>query len=83
MKLEIFAVYDSAVQAYMQPMFFRSKGEAIRALQSAVSDGSTQFCKTPADYTLFCFGSFDDNSGVFDTAPPERVIGCLELATRE
>lgn len=83
MKLEIFSVYDSATQAFMQPFMCRSKGEAIRSFQQAVGDRESNFCKTPADYTLFTFGSWDDNSGIYDTAPPERVIGALELVTRE
>lgn len=82
MKLEIFSVYDQATGAFLQPFFAPSKGAALRSLTDAVNDEKHEFSRHSADYTLFILGSFDDNSGIFDTAPPERVIGCLELVTK-
>ena len=49
---KIYAVFDSKVGAYLQPMFFRSNGEAIRAFASAVGDVDHQFSKFASDYTL-------------------------------
>lgn len=82
MKLEIFAVYDSAVQAFMQPFFSPSKGAALRALTDAVNDPKHEYAKHSGDYSLFKLGSFDDNSGLFDTAPPEVITTCLDLVIK-
>lgn len=82
MKLEIFSVYDSAAQAFMQPFFAVSKGSALRSLTDAVNDEKHEFSKHAGDYTLFLLGSFDDNSGEFSCAPPERVVTCLELVMK-
>lgn len=59
---KIFCIYDSKAEAYLQPFFMRSKGEAIRALQALVEDVQHNFCKYAADFTLFEVGSFDDSS---------------------
>jgi len=79
MKMEIFSVYDSAVQAFMQPFFSPSLGSALRSLTDAVNDPKHEFSKHAADYTLFKLGSFDDADGVFSTAPPEQITSCLSL----
>lgn len=63
MKLKIVAVYDSAVGAYMQPMFLQSKGQALRMWLDSSNDTSTQFNKHPKDFTLFEIGEYDDSTG--------------------
>jgi hypothetical protein len=73
--LKVFSVYDSKVGAYLQPMFFRSKGEAIRAFSSAVADTDHQFHKYASDFTLFELGSWDDLKAKFDLLPTPVSIG--------
>lgn len=83
MILEMYSVYDSAVQAYMTPFFVRSKGEAIRSFSEAVNDEKHQFSKHASDYSLFALGAYDDNSGsVEGLKVPVRVITALECLER-
>ncbi|UIB81480.1 nonstructural protein [Flyfo microvirus Tbat2_160] len=63
MILKIFTIYDSKVEAYMQPFFMQSKGAALRAFTDTISDRSTQFSKHPQDFTLFEIGEYDDSTG--------------------
>lgn len=63
MKQLIFCVYDSKVQMYMNPFFFLAKGQAIRAWEETVNDPKTQFCRYPADFTLFEIGEWDEATG--------------------
>ena len=80
MKLLIFGVYDSAVQAFLQPMFFRSKGEGIRAFTAAANEEGHQFKKHASDYTLFFLGDYDDGGAVFTPlSAPERMVTALEV----
>lgn len=65
MLLKVFSVYDVKVGAYLPPLFFRSKLEAIRAFSSAVADSQHQFCQHPEDYTLFELGEWDDGDAKF------------------
>ncbi|QCQ84952.1 nonstructural protein [Blackfly microvirus SF02] len=83
MKMLIFSVFDAAVNAYLQPFFVRSKGEAIRSFQDAVNDPKSQFNIHYTDYSLFLLGSYDDASGVFDTNIPERVTGARDVIVED
>lgn len=64
MLLKVYAVYDSKVEAYLNPFVMRSRGEALRGFESAVNDPQTSFCRHPADYTLFEIGEYDESSGL-------------------
>ena len=75
MKLKIYAVYDSAVGAYMQPFFMQSKGVALRSWLEAANDEKTQFNKHPADFTLFELGEYDELSGTFENHPAKLNLG--------
>lgn len=65
MKLKIFAVYDSKAEAFLQPMFFQSKGVAIRAFSSAANSVEHDFHRYAGDYSLFELGEFDDSNAFF------------------
>lgn len=78
MKLMVFTVLDKAVQAYMQPFFCRTRGEAVRSFTDAVNDVKSNFNRHAADYTLMAVGEFDDQSGVFTSVEPVRIIGAVE-----
>lgn len=64
MKLKMYCVYDCKVEAYLQPFFMRTRGEALRAWQQTCNDPQTAMCVHPSDYTLFEIGEFDDGKGV-------------------
>lgn len=78
MIVEAYAVHDSAVGAYNQPLFFRSRGEAVRAFQDACGKESN-FVAHPADYSFFRIGQFDDQTGVFTPVEPERICGANDF----
>lgn len=78
MRLRIYCVLDKAVAAFLQPMFFRSEGEAKRAFIDAVSQEGHQFNKHKADYAFCYVGTFDDTTGSFESSSPVVV---LEAAT--
>lgn len=63
MRILMCAVYDAATGAYTQPFFVRSKAEAIRSFADAVGDEKSPFCAHPSDYSLFCLGEYDDQTG--------------------
>lgn len=79
MKLMVYTVHDKAVNAYLQPFFCRSKGEAIRSFTEACSDGKSNFGKYPLDYTLVELGDYDDVTGLFSSREPMRVVSASEV----
>lgn len=83
MILQVFAVYDKAVQAYLQPFYVRSKGEAVRSFTEACNDVNKPFFKHASDYYLVHLGEFNDAAGVFTTGEPVRVISASECIVDE
>lgn len=82
--LQVFAVFDSAVGAYMPPFTMKSKGEALRSFMSASQDSDHNFFKYAPDYTLFHLGSYDEASGQFtQDSPPVSLGTALELGSKD
>lgn len=80
MKLEIYAVHDAAVGAFNRPLFFRSRGEAIRSFADAVGVPENGFVKAPQDYTFYHIGDFDDlTAKISPLELPFRVCGALDF----
>lgn len=50
----------------MQPFFFKTQGEAIRAWIDVVNDQNTTFAKHPEDYTLFEIAEYNEEQGSFN-----------------
>lgn len=66
MKLQIVAVSDRAVGAFMRPFFAPSTGAAVRSFSDEVNRAESEMAKHPTDYELHHFGSFDEEIGRFE-----------------
>lgn len=75
MTWKVFSVYDSKVEAYLQPFFQRSRGEALRNFIAAVNDPQTMFNKHPEDYTLFEIGEFSEEKGEIRSNEVKTSLG--------
>lgn len=75
---KVFSVYDSKVEAYLQPFFMQTRGAAVRAITELVGDSKHQFGKYPMDYTLFELGSYDDSNSKFDLHLTPHSLGLLQ-----
>jgi len=63
MMLFIFAIRDSAVEAYNPPFFARARGEAERMFDDHVNDRRSPLSKHPEFYSLHYLGQYDDKTG--------------------
>jgi len=80
MKLDMYAVHDSAVGAYNRPMCFRSRGEALRSFADAVSQEENGFMRHADNYSWWFVGHFDDESGsLIPAQPAERICGARDF----
>lgn len=75
MIIQIFSVYDSKAEAYLTPLYFKTKGEAVRAMETTLRDPHHTFTMHPEDYTLFHLGDFDDNTGLVAPFTTPKPIG--------
>lgn len=77
---KIFTVWDECAKAYLQPMFFLTKGQAIRALTEAVNSPDHNFHKYSDQYVLFELGTYDDSTACFELLESPRSLGvCSEF----
>ncbi len=75
MKILVFAVYDAAAEAFLLPMFFDTKGQAVRAFVDAVNAEDHQFARHAEDYTLFHLGFFDPSKGSMESLKTPDSLG--------
>lgn len=57
---KVYTVYDSKAEAYLFPISYQSKGQAVRAFSEAANDKNSNIGKYPEDFTMFELGEFDD-----------------------
>ncbi len=72
---KLYSVHDVKSEAYLQPFFLQTKGQAIRSFTDCVNDPKHQFGAHPEDYTLFELGEYDDPSAAFHLHETPHVIG--------
>lgn len=79
----VFAVYDTAVKAYMRPVFVRNAGEARRAFSEEINTSNTVLNRYPSDYVLFDLGFWNDDTGEFSShKAPVRIAVGSELVSK-
>ena len=81
METKIYSLFDGPATAFTQPMFFHTDGQAIRAVAASVnSQEENHISRTPADFTLFQLGTYDDKTGVIQSlSTPKRIALAVEL----
>ena len=80
MKLMVFSVFDTKAGAYASPFFMSNQAQASRDFGDAVQNPKLHLNKHPEDFSLYCLGIFDDNSGKiesFDT--PDHVCNAVDF----
>lgn len=80
---KMFSVLDKKIGAYNTPMFFRSRGEAVRAFSDACGNKDDNFAKHPEDYCWCYMGEFHDDTGeCLPVRPPEIVLTALDVVVK-
>jgi len=80
--MKMFTVYDSKAEAYMQPFFAKSTGEALRSFSDTCQDKNHIFAKHPGDFTLFELGTWDEQTSDFVIYESKKSLGtAIEYAT--
>lgn len=70
----IFACRDAATEHFLPPMNARAEGEATRAFEQAVKNPETMMYKNPEHFDLYYLGTWDDNSGKYETLDSPRHV---------
>lgn len=68
MRLSAYTIFDTKGLTYSNPFFAPTHAAAVRIVKDAVADQNTTLGRHPADYVLYCCGTWDDSVGAFDPA---------------
>lgn len=82
MKMVCCAIHDSAIDAFMRPMFVPKSGMAVRMFMDEVRRKDSEMCKHPTDYSLHEIGVWDEETGKFENVGPKLLIrgaDCVEV----
>lgn len=85
MILKMYAIRDRATDAFGNPMFLVSHGQAIRSFTDEVNrqDKDNQLYAHPDDFDLYCLGEYDTGTGTFTTTNrPEMILVGKSAAIR-
>jgi len=75
MKMAVLAVRDIKTDQFSNPMFTPSIGSGQRAFTDAVNnqDKDNQLYLHPEDFELYELGTYDTQTGLFDTGSPKQL----------
>lgn len=73
MKMEVIAIKDRALDAYMRPFYAQTIGQAIRMFQDEIKRPDGEMAKHPDDYDLYHLGTWDDQDGTTTQQTPKQI----------
>lgn len=79
MILQIFAIRDRQLNAYMQPFFAPTAGAATRSFRDIVNEQGHALNKHPEDYELWHLGEYDDNNGHITNGELKQIALAINL----
>lgn len=82
MKMNFYAVFDSATGAYMRPFVMQSDGQAIRSFSDETNNPETPLHAHPEDYSLFRLGIFDDQTAIITPEDPTCLARAHEIQAK-
>jgi len=74
----MFAIWDDAAKAYMQPFSRQTTGLALRDFTNMVNDPSTIINRHASQFVLFQIGTFDDSTGELASSQ-ELVVSAMQV----
>ena len=79
MILNVYAIYDSAAKAYMQPWYTNNDAIALRLFTDNINNkDDNTLSNHPDQFTLFKLAEFDDNKGTFQPIDPKSLGKAIE-----
>ena len=84
MRREIYLIRDTALDAFLVPMFFQSRGAAMRAFADEVNrvDPQNTMNAHPEHFQMYYAGIYEDTRGIFESVPPEFVVDAQSVVLK-
>lgn len=82
MMLNCYSLFDVKALIYNAPFFQHNDAVAKRMVSDLVTDMNTSVGRHPADYILYCVGTYNDQNGQLTPIDPRRhVCDAVSLLT--
>lgn len=76
----VYSVFDVKAEAFLQPFFCLTEGQAMRSFVDVANDRGHPMCVHAEDYSLFFLGEFDESNGMLVPGQaPKLVATALEV----
>lgn len=72
---KIFSIFDAKAAAFNDPVFLPNQAIAERSFRLAANDPQSFIGQCPTDYTLFCLGEWNDDTGRLELYDTPQAIG--------
>ena len=81
MKYNMYSILDVNV-GYGMPVSQDNDAVAMRNFQNACSDKSSVFATHSADFSLYCIGTYDTDTGELESLPPRKICAAYDFVSR-
>lgn len=84
MELRVYSIRDSKGEIFAPPFLKKTHGEAERDFTTLTRDEKSMVYKYPEDFDLWYLGTFDDNSGKFNSLEtPQHVLKAVQAVLQK
>jgi hypothetical protein len=86
MNMNIYAIYDQAVDAYGTPFFMPNDSSALRAFTGNINnkDIGNMLYNHPEQFTLYKIGQYEDSVGLIKSySEPQRVVNGQSVSEKK
>lgn len=77
--LNVVGVKDVRLNTFHQPTCVQHTAGMVRAFGDMLRDPNSDVAKHPEDYELYLLGTFDPDTGRFESCSPERLARAVDF----
>lgn len=83
--MKLYTIHDAKAEFYGQPFYARTNTEALRTFGQLVNDHQNGglIAQSPADFTLFCIGEFDDLTGEVSSSGKQSLANGKDVQLQQ
>lgn len=83
MELKMYSIRDQKAEAFNQPWYAKTHGEAERTFAQLAKDPKSTIHLFPEDFDLYFVGTYDDQKGVVNSLDtPQHIAKAITVAER-
>lgn len=79
----IYSVYDSKAEAWLQPFYCVNNAVAIRSFAHAANDAQHDFFRYAGDFALFELGTFEDSTSEIKSLQVPENLGLASIHKKD